>query len=145
MTDENNSRRTFNQLCSLVGKWVDSNSTTTVEFRKSANDSILIETWFWPEKKIEALTIYHLDDNELVATHYCPIGNQPHLKHVVGDKKDRLAFQFVSSMNLPDPSVDHCESFWFEINSEDQFTRSETYSENYISDTQQSTYKRLKV
>lgn len=133
----------FQRLCQLEGTWKDDQSVTTVAYRKSANGSVLVETWRWPDKGIEALTLYHLDENDLIATHYCPVGNQPRLTFTPGDKADRFAFHFVSATNLPDKNVDHCESFWIEINSADRFTRSETYSENGRSNTQQSTYQRM--
>lgn len=132
----------FDRLCSLVGTWEDVDKPVTVEYRKTANDSVLVETWTWPRTNTESLTLYHLDAGKLIATHYCPVGNQPRLRLVSSSGRDTLAFEFVSATNLPDPAVDHCIAFWIRFDDDQTITRSETYEANGAPGTQQSTYKR---
>ncbi len=133
----------FKKLCVLVGQWQDNNASTLVNYRLSANDTVLVETWTWPEKNIEALTLYHMDVDQLMATHYCPVGNQPRLLFDSLDEPSVFTFKFVSATNLLDPGVDHNVEFWIKINESDFFTRSETYVESGVFDVQQSTYRRL--
>lgn len=141
--DSSTSIIAFEALRGLAGQWRDINSTTLVEYRESANGSNVIETWTWPEKEIESLTIYFLDSNQLVATHYCPLGNQPTLNYVPTLTENRFDFHYVSATNLPDQNNDHCESFWIEIIENNEFVRSESYRENGTLDTQQSSYQRF--
>ena len=142
--ESNKSALAFDRLRSLVGQWRDINGTTIVEYRESAYGSIVIETWTWPEKRIEALTIYFLDNKQLLATHYCPLGNQPTLKYIPFSNNDnRFDFHFISVTNLPDHCKDHCESFWIDITGADEFIRSESYRENGTLDTEQSTYRKV--
>ena len=121
----------FKSLCHLVGRWKDADPTKNVlvDYRMSAHNSILVETWAWPDKNIEALTIYHMDDEILMATHYCPIGNQPKLLFVPTDD-DRLTFKLASITNLPDKNTGHNVEFWMQLDSANQFTRQEIYLEN---------------
>ena len=133
----------YQLIRSLVGQWQEVNNTTTVDFRESASGSIIIETWYWPEKPIEALTIYFLDGQQLTATHYCPLGNQPTLRLTPGDNDNHLNFHIVSITNLADNSQDHCQSFWFEFVDENSFVRSESYWDNGVLDTKQMTYQRV--
>ena len=140
--ESNPSIQAFDTLRSLVGLWKDMNSTAIVEYRESAHGSILVETWTWPEKKMEALTVYFLDSNTLFATHYCPLGNQPTLQFSPNPNKNRFDFHTVSTTNLPDKNKDHCVSFWTELISNNEFTRSESYAECEKLDTMQSTYQR---
>ena len=116
-----------------------------VDYRMSANASILVETWRWPEREIEALTIYHLDAGSLLATHFCPIGNQPRLALRSGKDAadDKLVFDFVAATNLPDPTADHNTEFWFRLDGPATFTRSETYLDKGKLDTQVRTYRRI--
>lgn len=132
----------FEGLCTLVGGWTVLNGTTRVEFRMSAHGTVLVETWTWPEKNIEALTLYHLDRDALIATHYCPVGNQPRLAFTPRDGTGRLSFEFVSATNLPDPDVDHCQSFWFLLAGGDRFTRSETYENDGVRLTTEQVFLR---
>ncbi|TDR23483.1 hypothetical protein [Marinicella litoralis] len=137
--------RGYQQIRLLAGQWQAVNKTTTVEFRESACGSIIIETWHWPEKQIEALTVYFLDSQQLTATHYCPLGNQPTLQLIPSKAPNRFNFQKISISNLKDKNSDHCESFWFEFGHDNQFIRSESYWDNGILDTQQSIYQRIQT
>ena len=131
----------FEQLCNLVGEWRDTESSTEVDFRLSANGSVLVETWRWPERDIEALTLYHMDGEQLMATHYCPAGNQPRLLLDTSDGTV-ITFKFHSATNLQDPNDDHNVEFWFKITSTDSFTRCETYTEGGVNDVKRSRFRR---
>tara|TARA_R110002094_G_scaffold149544_1_gene138142 strand:+ start:222 stop:662 length:441 start_codon:yes stop_codon:yes gene_type:complete len=137
-------QQVFRSLCTMLGRWQDTDETQTVvvDYRMSANGSVLVETWDWPDREIEALTLYHLDAGALMATHYCPIGNQPRLALRSGDA-DKFVFDFVSATNLPDPTTDHNTEFWFRLDGPTSFTRSETYLDAGKLHTQERTYRRL--
>jgi len=120
-------KESFIHLQKLIGKWKEQGGTTLVDFRISAHGSILVETWTWPEKEVEALTIYFMDDQKLMATHYCPIGNQPTLAFAESDDDSKFEFQFVSASNLLSKTDDHNMSFWFRLIDSSSFIRSETY------------------
>lgn len=136
------SSETFERLCGLVGRWKEVNENVFVDYRGSANGSIVVETWTWPDKGIEALTIYHLHEGDLIATHYCPLGNQPRLALTPNGNSDRITFVFFSATNLPDKNSDHCKSFWIEFNNDGSITRKETYEENGVPETLKGTYRR---
>lgn len=72
----------FNQLKSLVGAWEGKTETgrlLRVDYKLSAGETVLVETWTLGAGR-ESMTLYHMDNQDLVATHYCPIGNQPRLR-----------------------------------------------------------------
>ena len=72
----------LDRIKALAGEWVriDENGETTDDlisvYRVTAGGSAVIETLF-PGQEMEMITLYHLDDGELVLTHYCMLGNQP--------------------------------------------------------------------
>jgi hypothetical protein len=121
----------FEQLKSLVGTWEGkrtNGSTVQVVYKLTAADTVLVETWTMSPTR-ESMTLYHMDDKALIATHYCPIGNQPtlQLKRVAG----RLFnFEFRSATNLPDRKVEHEHLFEIELLAKDKYRRKETYVEN---------------
>ena len=45
--------------------------------------------------------MYHLDGDRLLATHYCPQGNQPRLKLMDDGDPKRLSFAFVDGTGMP--------------------------------------------
>ena len=132
----------FDRLCALAGDWHDTDHSVEVSYRTTAHGSALAETWRWPERGIESLTVYHLDGERLMATHYCPVGNQPRLAWRPGPDPDRLGFTLLDVTNLRDPGESHCTAFWFRIESPEAFVRSETYAEAGSAEERIATYRR---
>ena len=73
----------FQALKSLVGAWqgrTEAGRTFLVSYRLTANDTVLVETWTMSPTR-QSMTVYHMDGDGLIATHYCPQGNQPRLQY----------------------------------------------------------------
>ena len=49
-----------------------------IEYKVSSNGSTVVETMF-PGSKHEMVNVYHDKSGKLAMTHYCSVGNQPHL------------------------------------------------------------------
>ncbi len=49
-----------------------------IEYKVSSNGSTVVETMF-PGSKDEMINVYHDKSGKLAMTHYCSVGNQPHL------------------------------------------------------------------
>ena len=113
-----------------------------MDYRLSANGSVLVETWTWPDRAIEGLTLYHMDVDRLTATHYCPIGNQPRLYFDPLGKAPGYTFEIESVTNLSDPATGHNTAITIELLGERSFARSETYVAAGVPDTERSTYRR---
>lgn len=89
----------------LEGAWEKQGpdgSTMRVEFHSSSNGSIVRELMF-PGTEHEMTNVYHLDGDGLVMTHYCAMGNQPHMRATRREGK-QLAFrcESVSDLDAPD-------------------------------------------
>ncbi|MEA2326049.1 MAG: hypothetical protein QOE68_1008, partial [Thermoanaerobaculia bacterium] len=91
----------FAQLKSLAGTWNGHAMTAdgppaTVSYRLTAGGTAVMETLFGGTEH-EMLTIYTLNGNDVVATHFCGAGNQPVMKLDKSQSTpDRLVFSFVS-------------------------------------------------
>jgi hypothetical protein len=48
----------------------------------------------------EMVTVIHADGNALALTHYCMLGNQPHMRAVPKAGENKVAFEFVNATNL---------------------------------------------
>jgi len=123
----------FKQLGSLLGVWdgkFEDGRPHRVSYRLTAGGTVLVETWTLGPAR-ESLTLYHLDGDALIATHYCPQGNQPRLQldRATG-APERLSFVFRDGGNLQVPGKSHQHAFWIEPKGPDVFVRSETYVEN---------------
>lgn len=124
-------KKVFNELKALVGDWKSRNpgSTTTVNYRVIANGSSLVETWTMSPTR-QSMTVYTLDGDELIATHYCPQGNAPRLKLASRDASGKSQFIFMDGANLQDALGSHEHAFWVRIDAADVVSRSETYIGN---------------
>jgi hypothetical protein len=91
----------FEQLRGLVGTWRPADkpgSELRVEIALTAGDTVLTESWRAPGHA--SLTVYHLDGDRLLATHYCPRGNQPRLALKQRGEDGTLRFEFADATGL---------------------------------------------
>jgi hypothetical protein len=108
----------FAQMKSLAGTWTGTAAGEPgahLEYRLTGNGSVVMETQFGGTEH-EMISMYHLDGDKLVMTHYCAAGNQPRLvldPEASGDGE--LVFVFAGGTNL-DPAKDsHIHGAHFEI------------------------------
>ena len=93
------------RLQTLVGDWSgtaqgsDSGQPVHVTYRLTGGGSALVENLF-PGTPHEMMTVYHLDGDKLMLTHYCAAKNQPRMVMDPASTADELNFIFVDGTNL---------------------------------------------
>jgi hypothetical protein len=102
----------FEKLKGLDGEWrgtVQSKDgpPVTVTYRTTSNGNAVLEDLF-PGTSHEMITVYHLDGDALVLTHYCAMGNQPRMSLTTSDPGE-LVFDFAGGANVK-PEVAHMHS-----------------------------------
>jgi hypothetical protein len=120
----------FATLVSLAGEW-SGNATgdgqtfpMAVRYRLTANGSVVEETLF-PGTPHEMVTMYHLDGDRLMLTHYCSAGNQPRMVASTDGDAKTLEFDFIDGTNMKSTNdmhmhagkivvkdADHIQSSW---------------------------------
>jgi len=136
-------RAAFDRLKALAGAWRGrrpDGREIGVSYRLSAAGTVLVETWALGPQR-ESLTLYHMDGEALIATHYCPIGNQPRLR-LTRTNGDRLDFAFRDATNLA-PGEAHQHDFWIAIDGPAAITRSETYVQGAESESETIAFVRV--
>lgn len=92
-------------LKALAGTWTgkagegEKAFDATVEYRVTANGTAVMETLFAGTPH-EMVTVYHLDGDELLLTHYCAAGNQPTMRAAPSSDPRTLSFDFVRGTNM---------------------------------------------
>lgn len=115
----------FAQIASLEGRWqVAETDELEIVFEITARGQTVVERWE-TTSGLHSMTVYHRDGAKVIATHYCPQGNQPRLETVAGDK-DHIAFAFRDITGL-DEGESHAFSLGFTFNEDGSLVRSETY------------------
>jgi len=105
----NNASAAFAQLKTLAGEWEATTDRGKVhlslEVISGGNAIVERES---AEKMPEMLTVYYLDGNRLLLTHYCMAGNQPRMEAKAFDPQTgELRFQFLDATNLATPGAGH--------------------------------------
>lgn len=145
-TEQISASEAFAELKELVGNWegkTEKGRVIKVSYHLTAADTVLVETWtLGPDR--ESLTLYHMDHENLLATHYCPAGNQPRLRLRMPTTASLLTFEFIGATNLLKSGISHQHQFEIEPLQKNSFARSETYLEEGESDTERIVYTRTK-
>lgn len=95
----------FEKMKSLVGTWLmadkDGKPTDQVfsVIRLTAGGSALHET-IMPGQEMEMISVYTVDNGDLVMTHYCMLGNQPRMKADPKSAEGTITFDFAGGGNL---------------------------------------------
>jgi hypothetical protein len=100
--DKTKSEEAFDRLTSLKGEWKGEMSgvATTLIYRVTANGSALMEECR-PENGREMITMFTVDGDHLIATHYCSAKNQPQMAtSMIADAQEPLAFSLVRVTGL---------------------------------------------
>lgn len=95
----------IDRVKTLAGTWdcddVHGEKGTCV-YQVSSNGSAVREVMF-PGTDHEMTNMYTMDGPDLLVTHYCAMGNQPHMKASAGDP-NRIEFKCCGVSNLASPS-----------------------------------------
>lgn len=93
------------QVKKLAGTWEmkdeKGNLMTAAVFTVSSSGSAVREVMM-PGTDHEMTNMYTMDGDALLMTHYCAIGNQPHMKARVGSQPNVLKFETAGVSNLND-------------------------------------------
>ncbi|MGA3104518.1 MAG: hypothetical protein ABSD53_08565 [Terriglobales bacterium] len=102
---ESDAHKSFDVLKGMEGNWVGTNQkgqSLQVTFRMTAGGSALMsEIRGMDVKNVpeDMITMFHLDGDRLVMTHYCGAGNQPRMKITSADAKS-VSFEFFDGTNI---------------------------------------------
>ena len=100
----------FQQLATLVGEWKGEKDGTEIKliYTLAANGSALMEE-FRPDKGPVMITMFTVDGDHFLATHYCSAGNQPNMATgpITDPQTNRIAFSLVRVTGLKTPDDWH--------------------------------------
>ncbi|MFL0356142.1 hypothetical protein ACI5KX_06640 [Erythrobacter sp. GH1-10] len=115
----------FAQILSWEGRWsVAETEALEIVFEPTARGHTVVERWE-TAAGLHSMTVYHLDGDHVVATHYCPQGNQPRLESLPATP-DRIAFAFRDVTGF-DEGESHAHSLAFDLREDGMIGRTEIY------------------
>lgn len=121
----------YARLKTLVGEWeADTNmGKAHVSYELIAGGTSLVEKETG-EKMPAMLTVYYLDGNRLLLTHYCMAGNQPRMEaRAFNPETGEVEFQFLDATNLS-PGGGHMHNAKIRVPGNDHFSSEWEFYEN---------------
>jgi len=139
----------WDRLKALVGIWQRTDSSTPaskafrIRYRLISADTALVEEFGDPAKQ-PTQTVFHLDGDRLLATHYCAQGNQPRLQLRTGRSNDVQVFDFLDATNLRSAADSHLVRLAFRWPDPDHLVREEVYATNGREETSTLVLERVR-
>jgi len=127
--DKRKSEEAFDRLASLKGEWEGEQSGVkiSVTYTLTANGSALMEE-FRPQSGPVMITMFTVDGDHLIATHYCSAKNQPQMvTSSIDDVQKPLSFSLARITGLKSPDDWHNTGLTVIQENNDHLTQEWTY------------------
>jgi len=120
----------FEKIKALAGEWVladKPNDPAFCTYRVVSGGSAVMEE-LMPAGESSMITMYHLDGDALVLTHYCGLGNQPRMKAKPASG-NKIEFEFAGGCNV-DPKGKYMSALTLEFINANHIKASWTLTDN---------------
>jgi hypothetical protein len=127
---QSDARKTFDQLKTLSGNWegkASNGKDLKVVFRSTSGGSALMSEILGDE---DMITMFHMDNDRVLATHYCGAGNQPRMQASTSPDGKTITFTFVDATNLATPKTGHMHSLVITIPDAEHHSEDWTFTAN---------------
>ena len=127
-------RLAFDRFRQLDGVWEGRSTKGWVErtsFKTIAGGSCVMETSFDAHPNETMVTMFHMDGEQLVLTHYCVSKNQPRMRaDQISPDGSQLTFTFLDGANIPTRDRGHMDKAVFKFESPDRMSSQWTWYQN---------------
>ena len=117
----------FASLKSLAGQWEakdERGNPAITTWKLVSGGSALMEQM--PHDSM--VTMYHMDNNRLLMTHYCSAMNQPRMQAEVSPDGKTIVFSFIDGTNIAKPSAGHMQKMILTMQDQDHFAEKWVFS-----------------
>ena len=142
------SNSAFDKLKALEGDWEGvryDDQAVELSYRLMSNGSALVET-LKSANEPSMVTVYHLNGDKVMMTHYCSVGNQPRMvANGSSGSQNEINFEFLDVTNMKSSSDGHMVGLKFIFEDQDHFKQVWTWSEGDKQAPGTFEFKRRKV
>jgi hypothetical protein len=124
---QSDAKSTFEHLKSLNGTWegkTSNGNSVKVSFRPTSGGSALMSEIMGEE---DMITMFHMDSDRVLMTHYCGAGNQPRMQASMSPDGKTITFRFVDATNLASPKAGHMDHLVITMPDADHHTEDWTF------------------
>lgn len=123
--------RAFERLKALEGAWTARSTkgwTASITYRTIADGSCVMEMSSGAHENDTMATMFYLDGDRLLLTHYCSAKNQPRLMATdIAPDLSTITFTFLDATNLPSRDTGHMDKVVLRLRGDDAFSSQWTW------------------
>jgi hypothetical protein len=127
---QSDAQKALNQLKLLDGTWQGKDSkggSVQDTYRLTAGGTaVMAENKMGGE---DMLSLFYVDRDRLLMTHFCPSGNQPRMQATISPDGKSISFDFLDVTNLPNPQAGHMHHAVYLFADADHYSEQWTWRE----------------
>jgi hypothetical protein len=127
---QSDAQKALDKLKSLEGTWQGKDSKggpVQDSYRLTAGaTAVMAENKMGGE---DMLSLFYVDRDRLLMTHFCPSGNQPRMEATISPDSNSISFDFLDATNLPNPRAGHMHHAVYLFSDADHYTEHWTWRE----------------
>jgi hypothetical protein len=136
----------FDQLKALAGHWEGTTATgpkSEVTYEVISNGSVVMER-LHPGNEPDMITMYTLEGDRILVTHYCSAGNQPTMQTAASPAADgKLDFTFLRLAGAKSPDEGHMAALTVSMPDKTHLVQTWTFMDKGKSQTESFTFTRI--
>ncbi len=105
---QTDAQKAFTAIKNMPGTWEGSSveGPVKVTFKVTSGGSAVMSEILGKE---DMISMFHMDNDRLLLTHYCAVGNQPRMQAAVSSNGKVITFTYVDATNLATPDSAHMQ------------------------------------
>jgi hypothetical protein len=121
---QTDAQKSFEKLKTLAGTWEGTfeGKTMRVSLRVTSMGNTLMHEMAGDGRPDDPISMFTIDGDHLLLTHYCDAGNQPHMVGTVSPDGKTITFNFVNASNLVSSQMGHMQRATFNFIDDDHHT-----------------------
>ena len=129
---QSEAQKSFDQLKTLAGTWEAQmdGKTVQVSLRVTSLGNAVLHEMKVAGRPEDPITVFHLDGNRLMLTHYCDMGNQPRMVAAISPDGKTLTYTFIDGTNLMPAQPGHMQRATFNFIDADHHTEKWEFAMN---------------
>jgi hypothetical protein len=125
---QSDAQKALDRFKSIVGTWEARSSTgevSEVTYQLAAGGTALMGELHMGSEDMTSM--FYVDGDRLLMTHFCPSGNQPRMKATISPDLKMVSFDFLDATNLPGPQAGHMHRVVYLFSDPDHYSEEWTW------------------
>ena len=142
---QSTAQKTLDRFKSMVGTWqgkAPNGDTSEVTYRLAAGGTAVMADMHMAGD--DMMSMYYVNGDDLLMTHFCPTNNQPRMKAVISPDLNTVSFDFMDATNMKGPNAGHMHRAVFLFSDTDHYTEEWTWKQAEKSSTMHFEMQRKK-